>query len=76
MQQSNVGRTVRVVLQALNGADSVELATLEVDLAVQPLGAAAAIPPNKEVLIKSLRCNAFIIVVFKLLVILFISDQN
>src|SRR5690606_23857863 len=40
--QSDEGRAVRVIFQTLDRTDGVELATLEVDLAVQGLRAAAA----------------------------------
>jgi hypothetical protein len=42
LHQRDEGGAVRVVLQALDRADHVELATLEVDLAVEALVAAAA----------------------------------
>ena len=42
LDQGDEGRPVRIVLQALNGRDDVPLATLEVDHAVEALGAAAA----------------------------------
>ena len=42
LHQSDEGGAVRIVFQPLDHADHVELATLEVDLAVQTLGAAAA----------------------------------
>jgi hypothetical protein len=42
LHQGDEGRAVRIVFQALDRAGHVELATLEVDHAVQALGAAAA----------------------------------
>src|SRR3546814_11388672 len=42
LHQGDEGRAVRIVLQPLDRADHVELTALEVDLAVEPLGAATA----------------------------------
>src|SRR5205085_18535 len=39
--QGDERRAVRIVLEAFHRADDVELATLEVDVSVEPLGAAA-----------------------------------